>query len=228
MSDSWREVLRAQQDDLKALQRSAGVSNDDDDLDADIERLLKRPPAPSWLGKSKANESQSLYDDEARAPLDDDLYADAAPAEAFPKNNARPSSSKSRPSSGKSRPSSHSAVAQGQARASESPPRPGSPQNGDDLDGDGNVDAVDSLATPKGAPDAAARFQKAKIKMLTRQLEDAMTIRKKVDEQLGKFTGKVLSCLGFICHCITFCSVLFCVQILCPRSCGMSARRAKV
>lgn len=188
MSESWREVLKAQQDDLKALQRSAGVNDDDDELDADIERLLKRPPAPTWLGKSKVHETQQPVYDDARAPFDDNLYDDPdAPVEAFSKNSSRPTSSNNRPTSNKSGSSTKSSAPR--VRAAESPPRPGSSRDdvnaGYDIDEHG-VDAVDSLATPKGAPDAAARFQKAKTKMLTRQLEDMVAMRKKVDEQLGK------------------------------------------
>ena len=52
MSDTnWREVLKAQQEDLKALQRNSNTS-DDEDLDADIDRVLRRPVAPTWLKKS--------------------------------------------------------------------------------------------------------------------------------------------------------------------------------
>jgi hypothetical protein len=218
MSESWREVLRAQQDDLKALQRSAGVHDDDDELDADIERLLKRPPAPTWLAKGKpVNDSQALYGDSGRGQqLDDNIYDNDAPEEAFPKNNSRPTSSKSRPSSGKSRPSRSAGGSAAPVRAAESPPRPGSPRDEDDEEG--NVDAVDSMATPKGAPDAAARFQKAKIKMLTRQLEDALALRKKVDEQLGRWCTGVVSfhvcavdimwpriMAGMGVHCILMC-----------------------
>ena len=46
MSESnWRDVLKSQQEDLKRLQQNAVI---DDDLDADIEKILNKS-APSRL-----------------------------------------------------------------------------------------------------------------------------------------------------------------------------------
>ena len=51
MSESnWRDVLKSQQEDLKRLQLNAAV---EDDLDADIERILSKPSTSMWMKKTE-------------------------------------------------------------------------------------------------------------------------------------------------------------------------------
>lgn len=186
MSESnWRDILRAQQDDLKALQRSSGYKDEDDDLDADIERVLRRPAGPSLSAKSKPLERERYeYDVEQMTGDQDSLFEETENS-----LGAATSSSKPRPSSGKSRPSSGKAGRPQEAvlaHSTSSPGRVGPAHSMHDVEPgvESAVDAVESVATPKGAPEAASRFLKAKVKLLTRQLDEATDLKKKISDQL--------------------------------------------
>lgn len=157
---NWREVLKAQQDDLKFLSQNAV----DDDLDADIDKVLSRPVAPSsWIMKPKVSSTMNdLYEDNDGA-ADNKRQLSSLPAA----DVLRGTSSPPRPGSG---------VKTGE------PPKENLSHIEPSHDTD-PLNAGESVATPK-APDAGARFQKAKIKMLTKQLEDAQSSRKLVTDQM--------------------------------------------
>jgi hypothetical protein len=187
MSDSnWRDILKAQQEDLRALQNA--ITSNEDDLDDDIERVLSRPLAPTWTSKLK-QPTVLEFDYNKINNLANDVASDDDAEKTNVKYNAKTSSNFPPPPAGNSE-----ARRKSVNEATGSPSRPVSGRlstiNPADNVDDELLAGGGSVATPK-APEASARFQKAKLTVLTKQLEESMEMRRKLNEQVDNLTHQL-------------------------------------
>ena len=212
-STNWRDVLKAQQEDLKALQTKQS-NVDDDELDADIERVLRRPAVPSWIGKGKSssssNNNNKNRDNRSGHNEMDDLYAENdnydEDSEAFmnigggDRNNMNYDTYNGDlppardmdddvdiSSTPPRRPGSGVATIISSDNSKNNKNRNTAAVGNDNQD---TINAEDSVATPK-VPDAGARFQKAKVKMLTKQLDDMTESKKRLSEQVDSLNHQL-------------------------------------
>jgi hypothetical protein len=163
MSSNWKEILRAQEEDLQRMEEMDAALNDDqNDLEENISSILKstnsriRQPKPSireedddyskYMKSANTERGGSKYNvklDMAGMGIEDNEDDDDDDVMISSRSESMLSPS---------------------ARSRGSP--------------SGKISA-------KQAPDTAARIQKAKIKALTKQLEDTKDLRKQLLEQVN-------------------------------------------
>jgi hypothetical protein len=178
MSTHWKDVLQKQQEDLERLEAmDREIAVDTYAAAAEADKVLKRNTtfAVSFgagntrvtSGGSKTSEERTNLELPAGLQTLDlgELNIDAAPpSAASPTRGGSQSARGARPSSARRTTSASTKVATSKDDAS-------------DLGSPGG-------ATPTpGAADAAARFHKAKLVQLTKQLADSEDLRRKLQEQ---------------------------------------------
>ena len=158
---SWKEVLKSQNDDLAHLQAvNAQLTAEEVDLDTELSNVMKRsmkvqPPPKPSIVQSIRESSSSGRPDSLNLRLGKENDGIRSAAFGLGADSAV---SEVTPNAGGRRP--------------------------DPEDDDSGVGESPRGATPR-APAATERYQKAKIKMLTQQVNEGQELRKKVAEQLS-------------------------------------------
>mmetsp|Transcript_10202 Transcript_10202/g.9891 ORF Transcript_10202/g.9891 Transcript_10202/m.9891 type:complete len:354 (+) Transcript_10202:138-1199(+) len=177
MTDSnWKNMLKAQQADLDKLEAQDAELNDDK-VSLEIEKALKKTKLdsyPSTSSRRSENYTEAAADDYDRDDGDEGTKYRSRPPPPAP--SARPTSATSRREVGFSSLPSHShendnmrsPIGQMRGRMNEA-------------HDDTEVGGSPGGDTPK-APDATARYQKARLKMLSKQVEDGTELRKQLSE----------------------------------------------
>ena len=151
--------MRAQNEEMGRLEEMDAALNDDK-ISADIDRLLKRQPSITVsTSRNKKISSSEIVDDYFDvAPLDDEVGTMHGESESFHGRDEEDTENNQPLSARSSTP---------RARKSSAQNTPRSPSGG----------------SAQLAPDTAARFQLARNKMLAKQVEDGIELRKQLSEQ---------------------------------------------
>lgn len=156
MSNDWKNVLKTQHNELKSIQKMDSIN--DSRVNSDIEKLLSRP-----------NSSRNVFSAVKAAA------APPPPAPSTPKNE----DSYPPAVDYESEEDPHYGDIYGAEVISPSPTKKSSkPLMQNPLAGP-SVTGPD----PNKAPEAADRFARAKVNMLTKQLEEGLELRRKMEEQ---------------------------------------------
>lgn len=185
MSFDWKLMLKEQQDDLARMERlDAAMNMDQNDLDEDITSILKRPAGANIYRQSHHKPEENTTDN------DFDVNPSARPS-----SSKRPSSAKRTGSTGNLPTRDHGLNLRTPRESdfdmddhSHSPIE--TSRSSHDLGAGGPSSPDKSL---KGAPDTNARIQKARLKGLTKQLEDSKDLRKQLQDQISDLQ-KQLKC----------------------------------
>ena len=212
MSESnWRELLRAQHQEL-------GLENDEVQLSEDIDRILRKPmPSTSTINMisqikastSVPNSANSRSDTLAESSVNSSVRnsQDHTSYSSSVNNTARPSSSSvmnsaRAASTGRARNSVSSTtstsissnktgmksrLSTGGGTSSNKGPN-SSYFSGTNNNNEDNIDMNNAISEPSlllaGAPEANSKYQQAKIKLLTSQVQENVELRRHLNEQI--------------------------------------------
>ena len=181
LQGDWKDLIRQQRAELEQLEAIDSELNDDK-ITADIDKALKKTSRVGAYSTAGMRETRiSIMPDDNADYQHDDNDDDGNVQYQRRTSGASSSRATSAPSAGR-RDAASSRTSPGNLDAGRSPmsARGTTPlRRGDpvmDVMDDGGVD---------GAPDMAARYQKARLKMLSKHLEDSVEMRKQLTETVN-------------------------------------------
>jgi hypothetical protein len=176
MSDgNWKDLIRAQHADLEKLEALDAELNDDR-ITTDIDKVLKKT---NRIGSFSGTSSRKIMSTGAAAEaVATAINADDDSDEMLFRRSPPKPMSRAASANSALRVRRDSGVASAGAGIGSPLSRDGgAPRDDEEIP----VDPLDGAGSPR-APDTSARYQKAKLKMLTKQLEDSLELRKQLTE----------------------------------------------
>lgn len=168
-SSNWKEILRAQHEELGRLEEMDAALNENK-VTADIDKILMRKTS---LGLSSRALKSSYQEEEFKENPDDCDEVLTNPKNKM--NDAYITTNSQHYDDTESAPLS--------ARSNVTPRSPRSARN--KAESSGSLKSISAEVAVDGAPNTQARFQQAKLKMLSKQVEDSAEIRKQLNDQIA-------------------------------------------
>jgi hypothetical protein len=181
---NWREIIKAQEDELKRMEEmDAALNEDQEDLDLNIKAIFKGSRITAATSRANSTGKSSGYD---HAGINEENLT----KKSHQSERSNPVSSSQKHQKVSSRITS--AYVENDNEDDEDEPEPLPTSRSEHSILSPSAAALKNLDA-KQAPDTTARIQKARLKGLTKQLEESKELRKQLMEQMNDLQRQLKS-----------------------------------